>query len=325
MADKSYLKLYRQILNWEWHEDAYAVSLFIHLLAMANYLPDYKFRGKAQRVGELHTSLPKLAAATGMHINTVDAKLKQLQSTGEIEVKTSNKGVDIYICQFAKMQAIKISSGTPSGTLDVPQDVMQDVPCDVVQDVPQGESAEDNAENAAGITLNVSQDVSQRVSPNVSNQDNIDNIRNNNILTKRKSKKEKVIAENATATPSSSTAELEAQFDAFRKTYRGTKRGLTIELENLQKKNENWREIIPLLMPALEREIAWREQQAAAGRFVPEWAYLQTWINQKRWQQEFEAPATTPETTAQAGKAAPSPEQPPKDDEYGGSFGGMDV
>lgn len=305
--DEGYLKLHRQIRLWEWHTDPYTVSLFIHLLCWANYLPNYKFRGKRQRVGELHTSFPMLAELTGMHVNTVTDRLKKLQKTGEIKVKTTNKGIDIYIVKYAEYQNISDSSTTS----DVVQDVVQDVAChvaqDVVQDVVQGKKAQKNAQKQACTTRSTTSDVARHVS----NQEyNI--LESNN--TKEKNKKEKSEA--------ASTAELEAQFDIFRKAYKGTKRGLKVELDNFKKKNDNWREIVPLLMPALAREIAWREQAQAAGQFVPQWAYLQTWLNQHRWESEFESVDTHSGDNAKA--QSDTTGQPPTDEDYGGSFGGME-
>lgn len=126
------------------------------------------------------------------------------------------------------------------------------------------------------------------------------------------------------ATGQYTTAKLEAMFNQFRQAYKGTKRGLKVELENFKKKYSNWREIVPYLMPALEREIAWREQMQAAGQFVPQWAYLQTWINQARWENEFEAVEPAKGGTAQYNAQQVQTQQPPSDDEYGGSFGGVD-
>jgi hypothetical protein len=83
--------------------------------------------------------------------------------------------------------------------------------------------------------------------------------------------------------------DLELMFEDFRKAYRGTKRGFKLEFENLKKKRpKDWREVVPKLMPALEKLIEWREGAQSAGKFVPEWAMLQTWINQSRWESEFE-------------------------------------
>lgn len=85
-----------------------------------------------------------------------------------------------------------------------------------------------------------------------------------------------------------SVSKQEAEFDAFRKAYPGTKRGLKTEFDNFKKKHKDYREVIPKLMPALEALKDWRKKAKEHGQFVPEYANLQTWINQRRWESEFE-------------------------------------
>lgn len=83
-------------------------------------------------------------------------------------------------------------------------------------------------------------------------------------------------------------SQLEAEFDTFRKAYPGTKRGLKTEFDNFKKKHKDYREVTPKLMPALEALKEWRTKAKEKGVFVPEYANLQTWINQRRWESEFE-------------------------------------
>jgi predicted transcriptional regulator len=85
------------------------------------------------------------------------------------------------------------------------------------------------------------------------------------------------------------STDLETFFEDFRKAYKGNKRGFKAEFENLQKKRQkDWQEVIPKLLPALERMEQWREQTKQAKKFVPDYAMLQTWINQNRWEMEYE-------------------------------------
>lgn len=81
---------------------------------------------------------------------------------------------------------------------------------------------------------------------------------------------------------------LKNQFEVFRQSYPGTKRGLNPEFENFIKKNKNWREIVSLLSDALSYQKSAREIKRQAGGFIPEWKNLQTWINQKCWEEEIE-------------------------------------
>lgn len=330
---KDYLILHRQILHWEWHDDAYMVSLFIHLLCMANYLPNYRYRGKVQRVGELHTSVPKLSVLTGMSQNTIISKLRKLQSTGEITFTSGKKGTDIYIVNYAKYQFVMPCSSATDAEHHEEQNGEQFAEhnaeqCGALLAVPNGAQVDEQGEKQAksiqkkASSASSSAQGSATVAPQGGDNQQIYNIDNNILKEKNIKKKGGEPVQGAAGQPT--TAELEAMFNQFRQAYKGTKRGLKVELENFKKKYSNWREIIPCLMPALEREIAWREQMQAAGQFVPQWAYLQTWINQARWENEFEAVQPAKGGTALHNAQQVQTQQPPSDDEYGGSFGGVD-
>lgn len=120
----------------------------------------------------------------------------------------------------------------------------------------------------------------QKIQMNTSDTDNDndndnDNVNDNEI--KEKNKKE-ICA----------LSELEKQFEEFRKAYPGTKRGFKAEFDNFKRKNpKTWREIIPLLAPALERLIEWHERSIAAGQFTPNYKNLATWLNQQCWTEEL--------------------------------------
>jgi len=86
-------------------------------------------------------------------------------------------------------------------------------------------------------------------------------------------------------------SESEKQFDEFRKKYPGSKRGNRTEYENFCKKHRDHSSILPVLLPALNNQSAWRLEMRSAGQFVPEWKNLQTWINNRWW--ELETPGTT--------------------------------
>lgn len=81
--------------------------------------------------------------------------------------------------------------------------------------------------------------------------------------------------------------DLETAFETFRRAYKGTKRGFGTEYGNLQRKHADWREVIPELLPAWEKELAWHKEREKAGAFCPEYKNLQTWINQRCWETEF--------------------------------------
>lgn len=75
-------------------------------------------------------------------------------------------------------------------------------------------------------------------------------------------------------------------FDEARRLYPGTKRGLNVEFENFQKKCKDWKEVLPELKPAIQKQIKYRQQQRAANIKETFWKYFQTWINNSCWEEE---------------------------------------
>jgi hypothetical protein len=74
-------------------------------------------------------------------------------------------------------------------------------------------------------------------------------------------------------------------FDEFRTMYLGSKRGNQTELDNFTKKHTDWEKVLPTLKSCLESQIEQRKILKDSGKFVPEWKMLQTWINQRCWEE----------------------------------------
>lgn len=92
-------------------------------------------------------------------------------------------------------------------------------------------------------------------------------------------------------------------FEDFRKVYLGTKRGCKVEFENFKKKHKDWKEVLPNLKPAYERQIA--AKKAQRGSIDPRYEkHLQTYINQRCWEEEINYGSNT--STANHGHEAPS-------------------
>lgn len=120
--------------------------------------------------------------------------------------------------------------------------------------------------------------------------------------------------------PTEELTKLEKEFERFRQAYPGSKRGLAVEFGNFKKKYpKQWKEIIPLLMPAVERLLVHHKAAQEANKqgakiFVPNFAYLATWINQARWEEELpeiQIPGAIPASTVKK-----APENEPSD--FGG-------
>lgn len=116
------------------------------------------------------------------------------------------------------------------------------------------------------------------------------NINTNTSISKSKKEKDKkVVADCDVAAEDSETlTRLRTQFEDFRKKYPGSKRGFKVEFDNFKKKHpRDWRQIVPLLLPALDRLIEWHRGRRAAGQFAPEFKNLSTWLNNECWTEEL--------------------------------------
>lgn len=74
-------------------------------------------------------------------------------------------------------------------------------------------------------------------------------------------------------------------FDSFRKKYLGTKKGNDTEFKTFVK-HQDWKIVLPMLETIIENQIKEHQQKKSKGVFVPEWKNLQTWLNQRCWEQE---------------------------------------
>lgn len=78
----------------------------------------------------------------------------------------------------------------------------------------------------------------------------------------------------------------EEAFEEFRKIYPGKKRGCPTEFSNFQRKHSDWKDALPLLLPAIISQMDHHISKERAGLWVPDtWAGLSVWINQRRWEE----------------------------------------
>jgi hypothetical protein len=98
-----WIKLHRQILDWEWYDDHNAFRLFIHLLLKANH-KEKKYRGMLLQSGTILTSRDILALEVGLSVRQTRTALDKLKSTNELTIKTSGQGTIIQIVNYQKYQ-----------------------------------------------------------------------------------------------------------------------------------------------------------------------------------------------------------------------------
>ena len=104
MCSGGYIKAYRSMRSWRWHDDAGTLSLWMHLLWMANY-EDRQWHDIVVKRGQVVTSVSTLCEETGLSKSAVNTRLDRLVSTGEIKIQSGNKYSVITICNYDTYQA----------------------------------------------------------------------------------------------------------------------------------------------------------------------------------------------------------------------------
>jgi len=103
MSDNGWIKLHRNLINWEWYDDNNTKILFIHMLMKANHKPA-KWRGFKIDRGQFITSLTKLSLETGLTVSQVRTALRKLTMTGEIAGSSQARHRVITIVEYNQYQ-----------------------------------------------------------------------------------------------------------------------------------------------------------------------------------------------------------------------------
>tara|TARA_R110000782_G_scaffold263152_1_gene355678 strand:- start:1249 stop:1947 length:699 start_codon:yes stop_codon:yes gene_type:complete len=78
-----WVKLHRQLLDWEWYNDVNTTRVFLHLLIVANHKAN-KWRGIDIKRGQRLSSIQGLATETNLSIKNIRTAIKRLKSTNEV-------------------------------------------------------------------------------------------------------------------------------------------------------------------------------------------------------------------------------------------------
>lgn len=101
---KGYLRLFRQMLEWEWYDNPNTKAIFIHCLLKANDKAK-DWRDLKIKRGQFVTSLEKLATANGLTVRQTRTALKNLQMTQEIDIQTTSRYSIITVKNYNLYQA----------------------------------------------------------------------------------------------------------------------------------------------------------------------------------------------------------------------------
>jgi hypothetical protein len=94
-----WIRLHRQLLQWEWYSCVNTTRVFIHLLLTASWR-DARWQGIEIPRGSLFASPETLATATGLSRQQVRTVITRLKSTSEITTRSTNRGTLITLCNF---------------------------------------------------------------------------------------------------------------------------------------------------------------------------------------------------------------------------------
>ena len=100
---KGWIKIHRQIIDWEWYDEPNTFRLFFHLLLKANHKPK-NYRGVLIKSGQIMTGQQLLAKELGLTRSKIRVALSNLELTNEITIKSSNQGTIIHIVKYKNYQ-----------------------------------------------------------------------------------------------------------------------------------------------------------------------------------------------------------------------------
>lgn len=105
MNNEGFIVLHRKLLEWKYAQFPAAVTLWVHLIMMANWKDGY-FLGELIERGSLATSIGALAEQTGLSESTVRRWLRKFEKDGQISRKVTNRFTLIKVANYAAFQDI---------------------------------------------------------------------------------------------------------------------------------------------------------------------------------------------------------------------------
>lgn len=99
-----WIKLQRQLKEWEWYRDLPTKSLFLHLLISANHKP-IRWQGLDVKAGQLVVGRKSLAHETGLSEQQIRTALDKLKATSEITITSTSKYSIVSITKWELYQS----------------------------------------------------------------------------------------------------------------------------------------------------------------------------------------------------------------------------
>ena len=111
-----WIKISRDITDWQHYQEPSVVMVFLDLLLHARY-EDSWFKGVRVKRGENVNSIRTMAQRLGMSVNTVQSALKKLVASGEITRTPYKYGMKTTINNYDVFQSVSegVSEGVSTG------------------------------------------------------------------------------------------------------------------------------------------------------------------------------------------------------------------
>ena len=118
---KGFIKIWRNIVHWDWWHDVNTSRLWLVILLNANW-QDNEWRGIEIKRGSMLTSIERLATMSQLTIQQTRTALKHLEKTNDITIKSTNKYSIITIVNYDVWQGDfeKLTSETTSKVTNEP-------------------------------------------------------------------------------------------------------------------------------------------------------------------------------------------------------------
>ena len=111
---EGWIKTYRVLLEWEWHDVPAMMTLWMHLLLLANN-KDREWHGTKIRRGQFATSIAQLSSMTGLSVKQIRTCLQRLKNSNQIVTERASKFTIITICKFNTYNPCEQTEGQTKG------------------------------------------------------------------------------------------------------------------------------------------------------------------------------------------------------------------
>lgn len=109
-----YIKLHRQLIEWEWFTSPITLQVWIYCLIRANWKPG-RFKGHEVPRGTFITNYALMSEDLELTTKQIRTAIQHLESTGEISRKRAGNGQAITVVNYGLFQDAGPSEGQTKG------------------------------------------------------------------------------------------------------------------------------------------------------------------------------------------------------------------